>query len=58
MANLLFENGKKKKRFLLFIGGRVVEKGGIQMTWYVRKQNKTKKAKLTHAHCYNRVGCG
>lgn len=27
------------------------------MTWYVRKQNKTKKAKLTYGNCFNRIGC-
>lgn len=47
-----------KKMFILFIEGRATEKGGIQMTGYLRKHNKTKQAKLTHALCFNHVACG
>lgn len=57
MDNLLFENGQKK-RFILFYWGECGREGDVQMTQYVRKQNKTKKAKLTYGSCFNRIGCG
>lgn len=57
MDNLLFENGQKK-RFILFYWGECGREGDVQMTQYVRKQNKTKEAKLTYGSCFNRIGCG
>ena len=45
MDNLLFENGQKNVH--IFYWGEGSRRGGIQMTRYLRKQNKSKKAKLT-----------
>lgn len=56
MDNLLLKMGKKKVH--TFYGEEGSREGGIQMTWYGRKQNETKKAKLTQGRCFNRFGCG
>lgn len=56
MDNLLFENGQKKVHTFYWEEGS--REGGVQMTWYVRKQNETKKAKQTYGRCFTRVGCG
>lgn len=56
MDNLLFENGQKNVH--TFYWGEGNREGGIQMTGYLRKHNKTKQAKLTHALCFNHVACG
>lgn len=56
MDSLLFENGQKNAQ--TFYWGESDRAWGAPMTCYLKKENKTKKAKLTRAQCFDRFGCG